>query len=174
MRSPLDDDGAAALKRGVLVHRLLQLLPEVAPAERPSATEAFLARPGHALTPQQQKAIAQQVLAVLDDTRFAPLFGAGSLAEVPIAAVLGRTVIAGQVDRLLVRDDAVVVVDYKSGRPPPTSGAAAPVPYLRQMAAYRAALRAVFPERRVTCGLLFTDGPNLLWLNNKTLDAHAP
>ena len=49
------------------------------------------------------------------------LFGPGSLGEAPLAATLpdGR-VIAGTVDRLLVEDDRVSVIDFKTGRVPAT------------------------------------------------------
>ena len=59
--------------------------------------------------------------------------------------------LSGQIDRLAVTEDAVLIVDYKTNRPPPeTEDAVAPV-YLRQMAAYRAALRGVYPDREVRC-----------------------
>src|SRR3546814_3953982 len=55
---------------------------------------------------------------------------------------------AGQIDRLAVADDGILMVDYKSNRPPPaTAERVAPV-YLRQMAAYRALLREIYPGLR--------------------------
>src|SRR3546814_10448866 len=64
-----------------------------------------------------------EVLAVLDDPAHAALFGPGSLAEVPLSAVVDGVVVAGIVDRLLVTDDAVTVVDYKTGRHIPVGAA---------------------------------------------------
>ena len=66
--------------------------------------------------------IVGQVCGILSDPRFAALFGAGSLGEAPLAATLpdGR-VIAGTVDRLLIEEDRVSVIDFKTGGCRPTT-----------------------------------------------------
>jgi ATP-dependent helicase/nuclease subunit A len=87
--------------------------------------------------------------------------------------VSGRAVVAGQVDRLAVTDDAVLVGDYKTLRPPPDDPADAPAAYLRQMALYRSLLREVYPDRPVTCALIWTDGPRLALLPDRLLDRYA-
>ena len=57
---------------------------------------------------------------VLNDDRFAALFAPGSRAEVPIVGsvtIAGETVaVSGQVDRLVVTPDAVLIADFKTGR----------------------------------------------------------
>jgi len=68
----------------------------------------------------------------------------------------------------------VLAVDYKTGRGAPAKPADAPAPYLRQMAAYRAGLRLIYPCHRIHCGLLWTEQPALMALPNALLDAHAP
>ncbi len=78
--------------------------------------------------------------------------------------------LAGQIDRLVVSDEAVLVVDYKTNRPAPSDPEAVPVAYLRQMAAYRALLRTLWPTRKVRCALLWTDGPHLMPLADSLLD----
>jgi ATP-dependent helicase/nuclease subunit A len=105
--------------------------------------------------------IAGQVCGILSDPGFAPLFGPGSLGEAPLAATLpdGR-VIAGTVDRLLVEDSLVSVIDFKTGRVP-DSTAAIPKSHHAQMQAYCAALRVIFPGREVRGALLYTAGPVL-------------
>jgi ATP-dependent helicase/nuclease subunit A len=108
----------------------------------------------------------------------APLVAAalapGSLAEAPLAGRIGGRMIAGQVDRLLVEPDRVLVLDYKTNRPPPQDVAAVAPLYLWQMAAYRALLRAAFPGRRVECALVWTYGARVMELPDALLDRHAP
>jgi ATP-dependent helicase/nuclease subunit A len=113
-------------------------------------------------------------MAVLEAPEHAALFGPGSVAEVPVTGVIGDQVISGQVDRLCVTADTVTILDYKTNRPPPSElGAVAPL-YLRQMAAYRAVLRKVYPGRVVRAVLLWTDGPRLMVLPDEALDRHQP
>jgi ATP-dependent helicase/nuclease subunit A len=118
--------------------------------------------------------MVDEVLAVLDDAAHAALFGPGSLAEVPLSAVVDGAVIAGIVDRLLVTADAVTVIDYKTGRHVPARASDVQPAYLRQMAAYRDALTVIFPGRRVAAALLYTAGPRLIVLDDALLDAHKP
>jgi ATP-dependent helicase/nuclease subunit A len=175
--SPLEcraDTQEEALARGRIVHRLLELLPEVATERRPELARAYLARSIHGLAPAARREILEETLAVISDPRFGPLFGPGSLAEVPLAGRVGDTVVAGQVDRLLVRADEVLIVDYKTNRPVPETAAEVPAAYLRQMAAYRALLARVYPERAVSCLLLWTVGPRLMALPEAALAPYAP
>jgi ATP-dependent helicase/nuclease subunit A len=83
-------------------------------------------------------------------------------------------VIAGQVDRLVVGPAEVLVIDYKTNRPPPRRAEEVAPVYLAQMAAYRALLREIYPGRTVRCLLLWTEGPRLMKLADRLLDRHAP
>ncbi len=116
-------------------------------------------------------------LAVLDDPAFAALFGPGSRAEVPIVGLIdsggGPQAVSGQVDRLVVAENSVLVVDYKTNRPAPATEAGVAPVYLRQMAAYRVVLSKIYPDHRIDCALLWTDGPRLMQLSPAILDAQA-
>lgn len=170
--SPLAE--AVRFRRGRLIHRLLQELPDLAPDARLPAARRWLARPTHGLDAAAHEQIAAEVLSVLDDPRFSALFGPGSRAEVPLSGTVGELMIAGQIDRLLVEADTVTILDYKSDRPAPRSAAAVPPIYLRQMAAYRALLRRIYPGRRVRCLLLWTEVPLAIALDDGALDRWAP
>ena len=170
--APLADK--ARFQRGRLIHRLLQELPNLAPDARVDAVRRWLARPTHRLGAEAQAAIAAEVLAVMSDSRFAPLFGPGSRAEVPLSGEVNGQLIAGQIDRLRVSDEEVTVLDYKSDRPAPVSAHRIPAVYLRQMAAYRALLRGIYPGRVVRCLLLWTEEPRPMPLDDALLDPWAP
>jgi ATP-dependent helicase/nuclease subunit A len=83
-------------------------------------------------------------------------------------------VVGGLVDRLAVLPDRVLVVDFKTNRVAPEQVEETPVMYLRQMAAYRAVLRGVFPGREVRCALVWTRAARVAMLPDILLDAHAP
>ncbi len=170
VRSPLAPDDPLRFLRGRLVHRLLQTLPELPAEARADAARRFLAQPVHGLDEAARDAVARETLAVLDDPAFAPLFGPGSMAEVPLAGVLGGRAISGQVDRLVVTAESVLVADYKTNRPPPATPAEVAPAYLRQMAVYRALLQRIYPGRTVDCALVWTDGPRLMRLDPAMLE----
>jgi ATP-dependent helicase/nuclease subunit A len=166
-KSPSAGRERAKRQRGTLIHRLLQSLPELPPPQRATAAARFLGRPAWGLSYVEQAEIAAEAAAVMADPRFIDLFGDTSRAEVPLIGHLGGRVIAGRVDRLVVRSNDVLVVDYKTDRTPPSQPPAA---YLRQMAAYRAVLACVYPGRTVRCALLWTDGPSWMMLEAQALD----
>ena len=75
----------------------------------------------------------------------------------------GSEIVSGLVDRLVIRENEILIVDYKTNRPAPQRESAVPEGYLRQMAAYRAVLRNIWPRRAIRCVLLWTDGPHTMF-----------
>ena len=173
-RAPLGEDSGHAFQRGLLVHRLLQTLPDLSVDARERAARIFLSRPVHGLYEGQIEALINETLAVLDHPDYSDLFGAGSRAEAPIVGVIGETVISGRIDRLVIGRDTVKVLDFKTNRPPPAADEDVSPSYLRQMAAYRALLAEIYENRAIECILLWTDGPQLMPLSAKVLDDYAP
>jgi ATP-dependent helicase/nuclease subunit A len=173
--SPLAlEGGLGRYRRGELIHKLLQLLPDIAPDGRAAAALALLGRERD-LSEDQRDEMALAALAVLGDERFAPVFAPGSRAEVAIAGTAPDLpkglAVSGRVDRLLVEPDRVLVIDFKTNRPSPARIEEADHAYLVQMAVYWAVLRAVFPQRRIEAALVWTDGPKLMPIPENVLAA---
>ena len=168
--SPLSGDGRVRFQRGLIIHRLLQSLPEIPPARRRAAAAAYLARPTWGLDAATRAQIVDETLAVLDTPDFAPLFGEGSHAEVPLTGLVGTYAVSGQVDRLAVSATDVWIIDYKTNRPPPRAALDVDAAYVFQMATYRAALQVIYPRHQIHCVLLWTDGPFTMELSPEQLD----
>ena len=160
-----------AARRGVLIHRLLERLPDIAPERRAEAGEAWLARQARELDPTDRADMLTSALAVLGKPAFAEVFSTAALAEVPLAATVGGLVIAGTADRLLIEPHKVTVVDFKTARRPPASVADIPESTLRQMAAYAAALEVIYPGREVSAAVLYTHAPQLFVIPQELLAA---
>lgn len=171
---PAQDPLGLRFQRGRLVHALLQSLPEHPEAGWEALARRFLARRAPGLSVAEQEATLQEVLDLLRQGWMRAALGAGSLAEAPLAGEVNGRLIAGQVDRLKVEADRVLVLDYKTNRPPPEQVDQVAPLYLRQMAAYRALLRAAFPGRRVECALVWTYSARFMALPDALLDPHQP
>jgi ATP-dependent helicase/nuclease subunit A len=173
--SPLDGSTAGERRflRGQLVHTLLQHLPSLPRERREAAAEAFLTRPAHGLAPEVVARLTAEVLGVLDDPSLAPAFAPSGRSEAPLTGLVRGAVVGGLIDRLAVGNDGVLAVDFKTGRPE-SDPASTPIRYLRQMAAYRAVLRDVFPGVDVRCVLVWTQGPLVVPLPDPLLDAYEP
>src|ERR1043166_3743279 len=139
-----------ALTRGRIVHRLLQALPTIALERRAEAARRYAVRNKGEFGDAECAAMTNEVLALLGDPVFAPLFAPGSRAEVPIVGRLpGGSDVSGQVDRLAVTDAAILIADYKTDRPAPRRVEHIPEDYVRQLALYRAVLAALSPRPAV-------------------------
>jgi len=165
--SPLESrNGLGRYRRGNLIHKLFEILPDIAMEKRTEVAARYLDRQPD-LTDSQRREMAGAVLAVLNDARFAEAFGPDSRPEVALAGRIGETargeaiMLSGRIDRLVVTADRVVIIDYKSNRPAPDHAEDAAIAYQRQMAGYVALLRQVYPQKTVEAALLWTDGPKL-------------
>ena len=159
---------AAAAERGRLLHALFERLPMLPATERRAAGLKWLENAGGSAD------LLEHAMRVIDNPDYSALFAAGALAEAPVAGVVAGRVIAGTVDRLAISKVAVEIVDFKTGRRVPQSIDAIPVQHIRQMAAYAAVLKGIFPDRDVRAALLYTEGPVLHRLPVDLLDAHKP
>jgi len=166
--------GRDAARRGTLIHKLLERLPDLARDQRESAALAWLERNAPDVDALARAALLHDVISVLDQPAWSDLFAPGSLAEVPIAALVGGQVVAGTIDRLIVERDCVRIVDFKTSRRPPATLDEVPRAILRQMAAYAAALEVTFPGRAIEAALVYTAAPRLIELPQQALRAHKP
>ena len=164
--SPLSGTaGLGRFRRGDLIHKLLQVLPDLPSEMRAEAAQKLLDRERD-LTSEQKTEMISAALGVLNDDRFADVFGPGSRPEVSVAGTGKRLPkglnISGRLDRLVILPDRVLVVDFKTNRPSPDAIEATDPAYLRQMALYVAVLCDIFPDRSVEAALVWTDGPKLM------------
>jgi len=167
---------AHALMRGSLVHRLLQSLPDLAPERRRDAALKYLVQNAAGWDEDDRQILAERLLALIGDARFAAVFADGSRAEVPIAGRLERpgrrpVLISGQIDRLVVTPDEVLIVDYKTNYAQPGAAAEAPSAYIRQLSLYRAVLAKLYPYLPVRAALLWTETAELMEISASALDA---
>ena len=176
-RSPvLDADGepGMAVRRGLAMHKLLQMLPDVAEEHHAAAARRYLARAGSDWTEADREQALASVASILADPLFAPLFAPGSRSEVSVMGSLtvkGKPrIISGKIDRLAVGADRVFIVDYKTNRPAPATLAEVPAAYVLQLSLYRALLKPLYPGREVAAGLLFTEAPRLIELPAAAMD----
>lgn len=168
--------GGAALgrfRRGDLVHRLLERLPDIATDKRREAAARLLSKEVD-LDDEQRAEMIEAAFSVLDDARFGPVFGPGSRAEVALtgtAPELKGIKVNGQIDRLVITPQKVLVVDYKTNRPAPDELEKVDPAYLMQLAVYAAVLRQLYPDRPVEAALVWTDGPKLMPVSQDALMA---
>ena len=165
----------AAAERGRLLHQLFERLPDVPPGERVDRADSWLRLSAGVEDEDLRSSLVADACRIIADPAYSDLFAPEALAEAPIAAVTpDGSVVTGTVDRLLVSDGKVRLVDFKTGRAVPAKPADIPLSHLRQMAAYHAALEVIFPGRTIEAALLYTAGPVLHPLPREMLLPYMP
>jgi ATP-dependent helicase/nuclease subunit A len=173
-----------AIRRGSLVHRLMQSLPDIPASRRHDIAHSYLQRADHTsrldedMGDAERDTIVAQVIAMLDNPDFGLLFAPGSRAEVPLVGRISRESraplsVSGQVDRLIVTPDSVLIADYKTNHAPPRNvdeAIGAHPKYVLQLALYRALLSTIYPDRPVRAALVWTETPYLMEIPGHALD----
>jgi len=162
IKSPLELQNTHSFVRGNITHKLLQVLPNLDREKQQNTAINYVSQPGHNLSKKICNEIVQETMAILTHKDFAPIFGENSYAEVSISGLLNnKTAISGQIDRLLITDDQILIIDYKTGKPP-ADVIGVPEQYKKQLQAYAAAIKGIYPERRIKTALIWTNGPILM------------
>ncbi len=168
-------EGLSPLQRGIIVHQLLEVLPNYKAEQRPEKAMAILGT-YRDLSPNERDSLISEVFVVLDNPQFSVLWGEGTQAEVSLAGqIIGlpeQWDFSAKIDRLCVTESEVLIIDYKSNQSVPDNEDAVDDVYVGQMAAYQALARQQYPGKTVKCGLLWTAAPKLMWLSSQKLE-HA-
>lgn len=162
-----------AAERGRLTHRMLQILPDFPSHERREAAARYLSRAARFWTEQERETQLAAVMRLLEEPGLAPVFADGSRGEVALMGTLrlGERdyAISGRIDRLAVSPDAVLLVDYKTNRSPPSDQQSVPLAHRAQLAIYRDILKPLYPGRPIRAWLIYTETGQVIALDDQTL-----
>ena len=160
--SPLTADTSKLYTRGRLIYKMLQFLPSTATENQEQLIRDFLAKQALDYSPAEQNSIATEVLNLISNPKFAPLFETDSLAEVSLMGQVEDKIISGQIDRLVVTKDSVMIVDYKTNRPAAKSSADIPQAYIKQMRAYKEIISKIYPDKKILTYILWTNTAQIM------------
>ncbi len=163
--SPLTESGAY-YRRGLIIHKLLQFLPPALPVpEKLSLTAEFLQKNAPELSAIACNQIRQEIGRLFENPDFAFIFGPDSRAEVPVMGEVNGRIISAQIDRLVVTPQKVIIIDFKTNRPPAASAAETPEVYIKQLSVYKQLIEKIYPSRQVETFILWTNNGNLMQIN---------
>ncbi len=157
--SPIEDNGNF-YRRGTVIHKLLQYISGVAEDNRFEASMYFLEKELNNFSVVDRENITHEVLALCN--KYKDIFATYSLAEVPIIGEIDGKIISSKVDRLVIKDDVVMIVDYKTNRPAAKELKDVPSLYINQVNTYKRLLENIYPDKKVEAYLLWTNTCNMM------------
>lgn len=156
--SPINGAGGSSYRRGQIIHKLLQFLPGLSDTTNKEVIiSEFLKKNAADMSDFEKKRVTDEVLRLTENPQFSSLFGKNSRAEVPIMGLVGDKIISGQIDRLVVEENRVLIVDFKTNRPAAVLPKEVPTGYVRQLRAYRALAERIYNGRLIETYILWTD-----------------
>jgi ATP-dependent helicase/nuclease subunit A len=157
-----------AMERGILIHKFFDYLPSLPKDKRYKAACHLVEKVFPDMQPGLHNVWEEDInktLQILEGPDFAPIFGPESLSEVPIIGYKVGTdypegrAFEARIDRLLVKDQTITIIDYKTDRTVPANLADVPKSYRRQLTTYAEILSAIYPDHQIHKYLLWTQGP---------------
>ena len=155
-----DKNGVDARFRGELIHRILELLSRPGSVQKPVrsnvASEFHVSEDNETLVSCWNEAIALTGM-----KKFSHLFNEQQFDfarnEVPVCYRSNSNTVYGIIDRLVMKDDEVVIVDYKTHRHATKENIVTLAEsYKKQLGCYADGIKKIWPEKRVSAVLLFT------------------
>jgi len=163
--SPLTMENTSRYRRGIVIHKLLQFLPDVCCQDKGVVVREFLHKNAPEFSEKQVDKIIDEVLCLVENPDFAPLFSNTSQAEVAIMGEVDGKIISAQIDRLVVMNDEVWIVDFKTNRPAANTKQEVQAVYVKQLAAYRLLLERIYPQKKVKTFILWTDTAKIMQID---------
>ncbi len=148
-----------AVEEGIATHKLIEMMANVPPEARLQEGRRWATRL------KLNEALAEHLHDVLQHPDLAMFFITEAQSEVTIGGANG---LMGRIDRMLVTDECIYLLDYKTNRNPPKF-ISADHQYAKQMADYASLLKQAFPGRAVKAALLWTQTGAVMWLNDTQL-----
>lgn len=156
----LPDAETEASLRGVLIHKILEIAPQLTQSRRRAAIEKLAGG---------DREISHKTLALLENPRFSHFFSPHSVAEAEVAAEIDGEITLRRIDRLLVTDDSVFILDYKTDRSVPSSPASIPASYRKQLESYASLARSIYPEKKIHTAILWFETMEIMEIDTQVL-----
>ena len=146
-------------KRGEIIHKLLQFLPGISNNKQTQTIKDFLQQKAPEFNEIEIEKICQEITFLINNKEFGKVFGANSKAEVPIMGEVDGKIISGQIDRLIIDDNQVIIVDYKTNKNVPDK---VPAVYVSQLNAYKKLMHKIYPQKEIKTYILWTNTANMM------------
>ena len=172
--SPLEYEKIDKYKKGKIVHTLLQFLPDLPPNKREKTAKKYLEQRVLSLDKKARDDLLRKTLEVINHPDLSFAFDQTAIAEAPIYGTVKNIGVTAQIDRLLVKEDRVIIIDYKSNMEIPQNPLRVPKMYLRQLATYKKLMRNIYPDRQSECFIIWTEVPTLMKIEEDILAEYEP
>ncbi len=169
--SALGDNRDESMKRGITIHRALDLMTQAMPLSAGQVMQQVSQEAAMNTDDSELENWIDEARNTIENASFAPLFKPGTDAqcfnELPIMYQHDGRSVYGIIDRLIIRPDEITLIDYKSHQvKDETELNELANSFKSQIQLYKLGVEKIWPGHAIKSGLLFTNSARLIWLDN--------
>lgn len=150
--------------KGRLIHKILEIIGKNHQANKIWLTDLSkkIIEKEEFLNLKEKEEISHQIINFISSTQFQDLFSSGKIeCEVPIGGSLENQIISARVDLLVIKENEILIIDYKSDE---SLSQSIPQPYIYQLKLYQKLLQKIYPDKKISCGILWIKFLQIDWV----------
>jgi ATP-dependent helicase/nuclease subunit A len=160
-----------AKELGELLHKVLEILPKMPKSEWTQFLNNFFKNDKSKLTNEKKNDLKSEAISLLDNPKLSYIFfSPNSLSEVGITSHISQlnNNILGYIDRLIIAENTITAIDFKSNVNIPDSDKEIPKGILAQQAVYLLALQKIYPKSEIIIAILWTKTGEVMNISHNT------
>lgn len=148
-----------SFERGKIIHKLLEFVPPYNEKSYLEKGKRFLLSSG--MAEKEAQDLLDKVAVIFKIPEINALFSKNGQSEVSVFVKEEGKSRTRRIDRMLVKDDEVLILDYKTNRIAPQNVAEIPSSYQEQLNDYKRILGRIYEGRKVRAFLLYIESMKL-------------
>jgi ATP-dependent helicase/nuclease subunit A len=114
------------------------------------------------LPAQSKQRISSSLQKLMANKEFTELLKYDLKTELSFGYKAGSEMKIGRVDLVVMRENQVIIIDYKSDRKPAKDIQSIPESYVTQLAFYLEAFKEIYPNKTIKCKILWLENGNIM------------
>ncbi len=164
---PLDSEHGQT--RGIVIHRALDLLSRINALSPQKTLQQLASENGLSTKNPDLKNWLKEAIEISEAAQFEVIFspaeGSQNHNEIPLLYEADHQAVYGLIDRLVIGEKEILLIDYKTHAQVTSETAKAKAEsFKQQMSLYREGVQRIWPDHIIRTGLLFTACAELVWL----------
>lgn len=140
---------------GSIIHKILEIFSNKTP-DKKELIEKYLENHHNYIKNEEKIKILRQTSNIFNNNKFNFLFEENSESEVPIMANLDGQIISGKIDKLIIKDNEILIIDYKSDKIKAEEIREKALKYQNQLNLYSKIIAKIYPNKKISSHIIWT------------------
>jgi ATP-dependent helicase/nuclease subunit A len=150
--------------RGNIIHKLLEIFSSDNLKFKEEIYNNILDK-NNLFSNDEKKEIKDEVESIINDKNLEFIFNSNGASEVPVFGEFEEKYYSGKIDRIIARDDNILIIDFKTNKNISGREELVAEKYRQQLRAYENIVKKLYENKNVTSAILFTNSRKIVYMN---------